>query len=140
MAIFTHTTYPVTALVSMIETGQLGLPDLQRPFVWDRAKVRDLLDSLYRGYPAGHFLFWSTHAGHGTHQIGHGDRPAPQKAIVDGQQRLTSLYAVVRDKPVINEDFKSAEIRIAFRPSTGEFEVANASTDKDPEWLSNVSD
>jgi hypothetical protein len=139
--LFAQTTYPLNALVGMIDSGQLGLPDLQRPFVWDRSKVRDLLDSLYRGYPAGHFLFWSTDAGHGTHQIGTSSgRMAPQKLIVDGQQRLTSVYAVLRAQPVLNADFQHTTIRIAFKPSTGEFEVANASTDKDPEWLSNVSD
>lgn len=125
----------------MIETGQLGLPDLQRPFVWDRTKVRDLFDSLYRGYPAGHFLFWATDASHGTHQIGaNAAKLAPQKLIVDGQQRLTSVFAVLRGHPIVDSDFRTVTIKIAFKPSTREFEVANASTENDPEWLSNISD
>jgi hypothetical protein len=139
--LFAQTTYPLNALVGMIDSGQLGLPDLQRPFVWDRIKVRDLFDSLYRGYPAGYFLFWSTDADHGTHQIGSNtSKLAPQKLIVDGQQRLTSVYAVLRGKSVLTSDFQQAMIRIAFRPATGEFEVANASTNRDPEWLSSISD
>lgn len=140
MALFSQTTYPLSSLVSMIEAGQLGLPDLQRPFVWDRTKVRDFFDSLYRGYPAGHFLFWSTTAGHGVKQIGtRDDRPAPLKLIVDGQQRLTSAYAVLKGKPVRNDEFQEVRIRIAFRPLTGQFEVANASTDRDVEWVSDIS-
>lgn len=139
--LFAQTSYPLTALTGMIDSGQLGLPDLQRPFVWDRTKVRDLFDSLYRGYPAGHFLFWFTDAEHGTHQIGREKgKLAPQKLIVDGQQRLTSIYAVLKGQPVMNDEFKVVSIRIAFRPTTGEFEVANATTDKNPEWLSNISD
>ena len=54
---FSHTQYPVDALVAQIDTGELSLPDLQRPFAWERARVRDLFDSLYHGYPAGYFLF-----------------------------------------------------------------------------------
>ena len=141
MALFSQTTYPLNSLVSMIDSGQLGLPDLQRPFVWNRTKVRDLFDSLYRGYPAGHFLFWSTTAGHGVKQIGAGDaRIAPQKLIVDGQQRLTSAYAVLKGKPVINDEFKEVRIRIAFNPLTGEFEVANTAIDKDVEWVTDISE
>jgi len=140
--VFSNTTYPLTALVSMIETGQLGLPDLQRPYVWDRTKVRDLFDSLYRGYTAGHFLFWSTAADHGTHQIEKAVRGTrvPQKLIVDGQQRLTSIYSVLRARTVMTESFTPTRIRIAFRPKLAEFEVANASTDNDPEWLSDISE
>ncbi len=59
---FSHTQYPINALVENIDSGELSLPDLQRPFVWKRSRVRDLFDSLYHGYPAGYFLFWSTPA------------------------------------------------------------------------------
>ena len=68
--LFSITNYPINLLVEQIDSGQLGLPDLQRPFVWNRAKVRDLFDSLYRGYPAGYFLFWSPPSGVESHAIG----------------------------------------------------------------------
>ncbi len=72
------------------------MPDIQRPFVWASKKVRDLFDSMYRGYPIGTLMLWETGAEAGTRQIGleAADR-APQLLIVDGQQRLTSLYAVL---------------------------------------------
>ena len=55
---FTNISFPISALLDQIKTGQIALPELQRPSVWDRSQVRDLLDSLYRGYPTGYFLFW----------------------------------------------------------------------------------
>ena len=66
---FTAHSLPVATLIGNIDAGLLGLPELQRPFVWDRSQVRDLLDSLYRGYPAGHFLFWKTQPDHAATQI-----------------------------------------------------------------------
>ena len=67
---FTTIGFPIDTLLGQIETGQIGLPELQRPFVWDRAQVRDLIDSLYRGFPAGHFLLWETSPGAATAPIG----------------------------------------------------------------------
>lgn len=137
---FSQVQYPLVSLLGQIETGELGLPELQRPFVWKRVQVRDLFDSLYRGYPTGHFLFWRTTSDHGYKQIGlDGKQAVPHKVIVDGQQRLTSLYSVMTQRPVINENFEQSQIRIAFRPRTGEFEVANSAIDKDPEWLADIS-
>ena len=95
----------VESLVSMIERGELGLPEMQRPYVWRSTRVRDLLDSLYRGYPSGTILLWES------------DKLVPQRKtaleqekanpvrnscllLLDGQQRLTSLAAVIRGKPV----------------------------------------
>jgi hypothetical protein len=139
--LFSNTTYPINLLVEKIETGELGLPDLQRPFVWKRWKVRDLFDSLYRGYPVGNLLFWvppSDVAGQG---IGAGNASGiPQKMIVDGQQRLTSLYAVMKGREIVTEDNETQLIRIAFNPLTEEFKVADAATDADPEWLSSISE
>ena len=121
--------------------GQLGLPDLQRPFVWKRSRIRDLFDSLYQGFPVGYFLFWDTKKHVDSRSIGVGtvDREN-QKMIVDGQQRLTSLYAVMKAKPIINEHNEEQLIRIAFNPVTEEFTVANASSDNNPEFISNISD
>lgn len=121
--------------------GTLGLPDLQRPFVWKRSRIRDLFDSLYKGFPAGYFLFWNTQKQVDSHSIGiRTQSRESQKMIVDGQQRLTSLYAVMKGKPIINEASEEQLIRIAFNPMTEEFTVANASSDKNPEYISNISD
>src|SRR5262245_35776413 len=98
---FSTISFPVSTLVGNIETGQIGLPELQRPFVWDRIQVRDFFDSLYRGYPTGHFLFWQANAELGSTPIGtDGKQTTPNFVVVDGQQRLTSLYAVFKAVPV----------------------------------------
>lgn len=139
--LFSNTNYPIRLLVEQIDSGQLGLPDLQRPFVWSRSKIRDLFDSLYRGYPAGYFLLWNTTSAVDNHAIGSGNAAvtAP-KMIVDGQQRLTSLYAVMTGTPILNDDNEEQLIRIAFNPLKEEFAVANAATDSDAEFISNISD
>src|SRR5262245_40759641 len=107
MALFTTTGYPVNALIEDIDLGKIGLPELQRPFVWPNVNVRNLFDSLYRGYPAGFLLFWETGADAGLKGIGDkNDQAVPKLAIVDGQQRLTSLYAVVKRAEVLRANFK----------------------------------
>jgi hypothetical protein len=120
--------------------GEIGLPDIQRPFVWPNTKVRDLFDSMYRGYPIGYLLFW-VNGGPGFHrQIGADTKQlAPRLLIVDGQQRLTSLYAVVKGISVVRQDFRKECIQIAFRPRDERFEVADAAIRRDPEWLPDIS-
>ncbi|MEB8432977.1 DUF262 domain-containing protein [Cocleimonas sp. KMM 6892] len=138
---FSHTQYPITHLVEQIDNGDLELPDLQRPFVWERARIRDLFDSLYKGYPAGYFLFWSTTNLVDSHSVATSKRGnTVPKMIVDGQQRLTSLYAVIKGKELINADGVQQFIRIAFNPLTEEFAVTDATKEKDPEWLTSISD
>lgn len=86
MPLFTTTSYPISTLVADVDHGKIGLPDLQRPFVWPNFNVRNLFDSLYRGYPAGFLLFWDTGAASGLRTIGADGEPnAPNLAIVDGQ-------------------------------------------------------
>lgn len=137
---FTTISFPISTLLGQIETGQIGLPELQRPFVWDRSQVRDLLDSLYRGYPTGYFLFWQASPDQGSNPIGTDTKQTtPTLLVVDGQQRLTSLFAVFRDAPVLSSKFQSEHIRIAFNPLRERFEVANNAIQKDPEWVGNIS-
>lgn len=132
--------YPISTLLGQIELGALGLPELQRPFVWDRAQVRDLMDSLYRGYPAGHFLMWAASPDVGTVPIGaDGKQTTPSTVVVDGQQRLTSLHAVFKGAPVLNENFQEVTISIAFNPVRERFEVSNSATRNDHEWVDNIS-
>lgn len=137
---FTTLSLPVDALVSQIESGQLALPELQRPFVWARTQVRDLVDSMYRGYPTGYFLLWQASADQAATPIGIGDKAAtPSLLVVDGQQRLTSLYAVFRGAPVLTSKFVAEKIRIAFNPLRERFQVANNAIDHDPEWIADIS-
>lgn len=137
--LYRSTTYPLATLVHDISRGAIGLPELQRPFVWPNAKIRDLFDSLYRGYPCGFLLLWET--GAGLKGIGtNGKDETPSLAIVDGQQRLTSLYAVMTGAEVIRADYSRERIRIAFDPLAERFEVANAATAQDRAFISDVAE
>jgi hypothetical protein len=140
MALFTTTAYPLVALIEDINLGKIGLPEIQRPFVWPNVNVRNLFDSLYRGYPAGYLLFWETGAD-STRQIGvRHDHKVPSLAIVDGQQRLTSLFAVIKGKEIIRANFKKERIRIAFNPLQTRFDVTDASIVKDRAYIPDISE
>ncbi len=138
--LYRDTGYSLTHLVEDIKHGNIALPDIQRPFVWSAAKTRDLFDSLYRGYPIGTLMFWETGANVGTRQVGGGENDKVAKLlIVDGQQRLTSLYAVLTGKPVLTKSFEDKRIRVAFRPSDETFEVTDAAIERDPEFLPDIT-
>ena len=140
VTVFKSTGHNLEGLLSKVEHGEIALPDIQRPFVWSNARVRDLFDSMYRGFPVGYLLFWSTGAGVGAKQIGTDSKQAaPSYLIVDGQQRLTSLYAVVKGKPVVRKDYSEGRIKIAFRPSDQTFEVTDAAVLNDPEFIPDIS-
>jgi uncharacterized protein with ParB-like and HNH nuclease domain len=140
--LFKEVNYRLGGLINDIGLGRIGLPDIQRPFVWPNAKVRDLFDSMYRGYPVGYFLFWQTGVdGIDAKVIGAlNKQKSPSLLIVDGQQRLTSLYAVMRKEAVMRENFQQEYIRIAFRPQSGTFVVPDATTERDPEYILDISE
>lgn len=140
MTLFRKVDYTLSGLIESIACGQLGLPDIQRPFVWRNVKVRNLFDSMYRGYPIGYLLFWETGVRAGTRQIGTDHKQlAPTRVIVDGQQRLTSLYAVLRGVSVIRENFSTEKIEIAFNPLEERFEVADAAIRRDKTFIPSIS-
>lgn len=139
--LFSTTNYPLSKLIEDIELGEIALPDIQRPFVWKTAKVRDLFDSMYKGFPIGYLLFWQYTQNGRARQIGTGEKKnVPRLLVVDGQQRLTSLYAVVKDRPVTNDAYQEVELNIAFRPADASFEVATAASRRDPEYINDISD
>ena len=140
--VFSTTNIQIDLMVQEIQQGTIRLPDLQRPFVWERARVRDLFDSLYQGYPAGYFLFWRTNSSVDSHGIGSSaaTTQGQNRMIVDGQQRLTSVFAVMTGTKVLNEKNQEVQIKLAFNPLTEEFSVANALSDKNPELISNITD
>lgn len=140
--IFSNTTLTVNQLIEKIDTGELGLPELQRPFIWKDSKVRDLFDSLMRGYPIGYLMLWECPSFEKKKSIGvdlH-SYDSPKEVIIDGQQRLTSLYAVMKGKKVINSKFDEKSIIISYNPLQDKFEVGYQATKKDPEWIYNISD
>lgn len=139
--LFTRVEYTVSLLIEKIEMGEIGLPEIQRPFVWTAAKVRDLFDSMFKGFPVGYFLFWSSTNGSAGKQIGSDIKQlAPRLLIVDGQQRLTSLFSIIKGKAVLNEDYQIKKIRVAFKPTDGTFEVTDAAIEKNPEFISDISE
>ena len=139
---FKRVDYDLDGLLHFIDLGDIALPDIQRPFVWKNSKVRDLFDSMYQGFPVGYFLFWENANETGVKQIGIGvkQHSTAARLIVDGQQRLTSLYAVFRGKTVLDANYKERQIEISFRPRDGKFDVADAAIRRDPEWISNISE
>src|SRR4051794_1888870 len=141
VTIFKDASYNLSGLIAKVGYGEIALPDIQRPFVWSTAKVRDLFDSMYKGFPVGYLLFWATGADPTAKQIGT-DKPqsAPDLLIVDGQQRLTSLYSVLTGKAVVDKDYREFRITIAFRPTDQRFEVADAAIRNDPEFIPDISE
>ncbi len=139
--IFEHGQRSIASLVSDIEREVIALPDLQRPFVWEDTKVRDLLDSLFVGFPVGTLVLWHTTSDKEARALG-GERPGLRATtlVIDGQQRLTSLYAVMKGVEVVDKDGSTRKISIAFRPRDGRFEVADAAIRNDPEFLPNVTE
>ena len=129
----------------MLCLDEFGLPDLQRPFVWKNDKVRDLLDSMLRGYPIGYIMLWdSPHdtADTKTQHIGTNEKAyiAPKSLVIDGQQRLTALLASLYGVEVNDKNYNIRKIRIAYDPVARVFKNADASTDRDPRFVSSVAD
>lgn len=138
--LFKQVDYSLSKLLGDIEMGEIALPEIQRPFVWPNKKIRDLFDSMYRGFPVGYLLFWQTGADKGAKQIGVDAKQLPANLmIVDGQQRLTSLYAVIKNHKVIREDFSEEKIQIAFNPLNESFEVPDAAINRNPHYIKDIS-
>lgn len=137
--VFKEVRYDLGKLVNFIDLGEIGLPDIQRPFVWKNAKVRDLFDSMYQGYPVGYLLFWQNGL-EDSRSIGTDRKQKPPRLlIVDGQQRMTSLYAVVKGIPVVREGYGSETIHIAFNPLQEKFEVSDAAICRDKAFVPDIS-
>ena len=142
-SVFKRVDYTLDILLGGIAMGTTGLPDLQRPFVWKAVQVRDLFDSMYQGYPVGHLLLWKapkaeTDSSHGVGAVAH--QKSPELLILDGQQRLTSLYSVLHGTKVLDKDFKEYRIELAFNPLTEKFVVPDATTRKNPEFIPDISE
>ncbi len=136
--LFIHQQISISTLLGMIEQGTMALPDLQRPFVWEDTKVRDLLDSLFVGFPVGTLVLWQVLDGMEARNVGGIDTLRVTTLIIDGQQRLTSLLAVMRGAQITDRDGSRRRITVAFRPRDGHFEVSDAAIKKDPEYIQDV--
>lgn len=125
----------IETILSWVKSGEIAIPEIQRPFVWDAAKVRDLMDSLYQGYPVGYIIAWRNP----TVKLKDGTLSEGKKVLIDGQQRVTALQAAIAGQPVINQDYKQVRIKIAFHPIEQRFEVANPAILKDKAWLPDIA-
>ena len=138
--VFTQVTYSVDSIINDIKMGVVGLPDIQRPFVWKNASVRDLFDSMYRGYPVGYLLFWRNGAMDDSSSIGVDQKQkTPSLLIVDGQQRLTSLYTVIKGIEVVRQNYSKERIKIAFDPLQEKFAVADGVISRDASYIPDIS-
>lgn len=139
--IFSTTSYTVNQLIEKIETNELGLPELQRPFIWKDSKVRDLFDSMMKGYPIGFLMIWECPSYEKTKTIGANNRDVdPKEVIIDGQQRLTSLFAVMKGVKVKDNKYNDREIIISYNPIHNKFEVGYQATKNNKEWIYNISE
>jgi len=127
--------HPIQTLITWIKSEEVAVPEIQRPFVWDAVKVRDLLDSLYQGYPIGYLIAWrnpNVKLKDGTSSVG-------KRILIDGQQRITALMAALLGREVITKDYETTRIKIAFNPREQKFEVSNPAIQKDPIWVPDVT-
>ena len=132
----------VEDLLHDVKLGKIGLPDLQRPFVWPDSKVRDLLDSMLKGYPVGYIMLWSSPEEYeNAKHIGDNEKTykEPDDLVIDGQQRLTALLAALYGTRVRDKNYKDRTIKISFNPLTREFAVWTQAYERNTEWISSVS-
>lgn len=131
--------YSVHAILGLIEAEDFVIPEIQRPFVWKRSQVRDLIDSLYNGYPTGYIITWKNP----DVKTKDGGKANGKKVLIDGQQRVTALMAAISGKEVLDDDFNKERIKIAFNPlaedETKRFAVQDASHLKDKKWIPDIS-
>lgn len=127
---------PIQHLLSWIQSGEVSVPEIQRPFVWDSTKVRDFLDSLYKGYPVGYIIIWRNP----NVKLKDGSISAGKRILIDGQQRITSLMTAIIGKKIIDKDYSERRIIIAFNPIERIFEVTNPAIKKDKKWISDISE
>ncbi len=132
---YTVTQYPVKTLLNWVESGEVAIPEIQRPFVWDATRVRDLLDSLHKGYPIGYLITWRSP----NVRLKDGTLSAGKRILIDGQQRITALMAALLGKEVLNDEYETVRIRIAFHPIKERFEVSNPAISKHSQWIDDIS-
>lgn len=126
----------IETILAIVKSGEIAIPEIQRPFVWDSSKVRDLMDSLYQGYPIGYIIAWRNP----NVRLKDGSLSEGKKILIDGQQRITALTAAILGHYIINKTYQRIKIKIAFNPIEERFEVQNPAILKDKTWLHDISE
>lgn len=126
----------IETLLAWVKSGEIAIPEIQRPFVWDASKVRDLMDSLYQGYPIGYIITWLNP----NVRLKDGTTATGKKVLIDGQQRVTALTAAILGQSVVNKNYKRVRIKIAFNPIAEKFDVQTPVIVKDKTWIPDISE
>lgn len=128
--------YEIASLLAFVKSGEIAIPEIQRPFVWDSSKVRNLMDSLYQGYPIGYIIAWKNP----NVRLKDGSFSEGKKVLIDGQQRITALSAAILGNYVIDKNYSRIKIKIAFNPIEERFEVQNPAILKDKLWVPDIAE
>lgn len=126
----------VESIISWIKNKMIAIPEIQRPFVWDATKVRDLMDSLYKNYPVGYIITWQNP----DTKLKDGSVSMGKKILIDGQQRITALTAAITGQEVVDSNYKKKRFRISFNPIEEKFEVRNPAILKNSRWIPDIAD
>lgn len=133
---YSVTPHPIETLLTWVKSGEIAIPEIQRPFVWDATKVRNLLDSLYQGYPVGYLIVWRNP----SVKLKDGSKSSGKRILIDGQQRITALMASLLEREVLTKDYETVRIQIAFNPIDEIFEVSNPAIRKNSVWIPDLSE
>ncbi len=128
--------YHIEVVLAWVLSGEIAIPEIQRPFVWDATKVRDLMDSLYQGFPVGYLIAWKNP----NVRLKDGTLSDGKKILIDGQQRVTALTAAILGQQVVDQEYRRIRIKIAFNPVKEQFEVQNPAILRDASWLPDIAD
>ena len=127
---------PISTILAWVESGAIAIPEIQRPFVWTSTQVRDLMDSLYQGYPVGYIITWQNP----DIKLKDGTTSQGKRILIDGQQRITALRAAISGLNVVDKKYKKRRIAISFNPLTEEFRTRTSSTKRGKEWISDIAE
>ena len=136
MAKFEVNNVSISTLLGYVNDGTIAIPEIQRPFVWKSIQVRDLIDSLYQGYPVGYIITWKSP----DVKLKDGTKSEGKQILIDGQQRITALTAALLGQEVLDDNYKKKRIKIAFNILTEEFQTSNPAIEKQEEWISDISE
>ena len=141
-----YNNYPLTIsqILGLIEANDIAIPEIQRPFVWRKSQVRDLMDSLYKGYPTGYIIIWKNP----TVKLKNGQMSEGKKVLIDGQQRITALMTAIAGKNVVFSDYSEGRVKIAFdpfaalsgSPDAEIFAVQTPAHIKSKRWIPDISE
>src|SRR5690625_491514 len=128
--------HPISIVLAWIDQDEIAIPEIQRPFVWSKTQVRDLMDSLLRGFPVGYLIAWKNP----NIKLKDGSTSEGKRILIDGQQRVTALMTAISGKKVLDKDYKTTRIRIAYHPIDQRFEVFNQAIAKNSYWLADIAE